>query len=106
MKIYKSGIAVAAPETPEDRITVGQAADEMLNISGIQASFVVFLENDKIGISARSIGSINVQLIVEKLGGGGTKDNAGAQIAGKSQREVVVELLSAIDAYLDDSDNV
>ena len=104
-KVYKNGIAIAAPETAEDRIIAAQAADELLNISGIQASFVVFPEVDTINISARSIGDINVQVVTEKLGGGGNKATAGAQIPGKTLKEVVRELLDAIDQYLADNAN-
>ncbi len=102
-KIYKAGIAIAAPDFAETKVIAAQAADELLNISGIQASFVVFPFQDNINISARSLGDINVQLIVEKLGGGGNKSTAGAQISGKTQREVVQDLLVAIDRYLEDN---
>ncbi len=99
-RIYKAGIAVAAPDEQEDRIIAAQAADELLNILGINASFVVFPDGDRISVSARSIGDVNVQVIVEKLGGGGNRSTAGAQISGKSQKEVVQMLLDAIDDYL------
>lgn len=102
-KIYKSGIAIAAPESTENRIIAAQAADELLNISGIQASFVIFPDNEKINISARSMSDINVQVILEKLGGGGNKNQAGAQIADKTQKEVVRDLCQAIDNYLEDN---
>ena len=99
-KVYKRGIAIAAPETQQDRIIAAQAADELLNIQGIQASFVVYPDNDYISVSARSIGDINVQLIVEKLGGGGNKSTAGAQIRDCTLKESVAKLLTAIDQYL------
>ena len=102
-KVYKAGIAIAAPESAESKVIAAQAADELLNISGIQASFVVFPMGEEVDISARSIGDINVQLILEKLGGGGNKSTAGAQITGRSQKEVVHDLLVAIDQYLDDN---
>ncbi len=105
-KVYKSGIAIAAPETNEDRIIAAQAADELLNISGIQASFVVFPEADMINISARSIGDINVQVVTEKLGGGGNKATAGAQITGKTLKEVVRELIEALDQYLAENTSI
>ncbi len=101
-RIYKAGIAIAAPETADNKVVAAQAADELLNISGIQASFVVFPMGDQINISARSLGDINVQVIVERMGGGGNKSTAGAQITGKTQREVVEELLQVIDKYLED----
>lgn len=99
-KVYKEGIAISAADTPQNRIIAAQAADELLNISGIHASFVVFPDNDQVNISARSIGDVNVQYIVEKLGGGGNKSTAGAQISGKTTKDVVAELLAAIDSYL------
>ncbi len=101
-KIYKSGIAIAAAENVESRVTAAQAADELLNISGIQASFVVFPLDGKTNISARSLGDINVQVIVERLGGGGNKSTAGAQIPDKSLKDVVTDLLASIDRYLAD----
>ena len=102
-KVYKAGIAIAAPETTENRIIAAQAADELLNISGIKASFVVFPSTDSIDISARSLGDINVQVILERLGGGGNKSTAGAQIRDKNQKDVVRDLLISIDKYLDDN---
>jgi len=101
-KIYKSGIAIAAPETVSDRVIPSQAADELLNITGIRASFVVFPFGDRINISARSGGEINVQVIVERLGGGGSRLQAGAQISDKDLKETVQSLLDAIDDYLSD----
>ena len=102
-RVYKAGIAIAAPDKAENRIIAAQAADELLNIAGIQASFVVFPSEETIDVSGRSIGDINVQVIVEKLGGGGNKNAAGAQISGKTQKEVVRDLLTAIDQYLDEN---
>ncbi len=99
-KIYKKGIAVAAADTVQSRIIAAQAADELLNIAGVNASFVVFQADNSVDISARSIGDVNVQLIVEKLGGGGTKATAGAQLQGAEIRDVVRRLLAAIDEYL------
>ncbi len=101
-KIYKAGIAIAAAENVESKVTAAQAADELLNISGIQASFVIFPMGETVNISARSLGDINVQVIVERMGGGGNKSTAGAQIQGKTMREVVTELLPVIDKYLQD----
>ena len=104
-KVYKDGIAIAAPDSVQNRVIAAQAADELLNIAGIRASFVIYPENGSVCISARSIGEINVQLIVEKLGGGGNKATAGAQIADKTMKEVVTELLAVIDHYLETYEN-
>ena len=101
-RIYKAGIAVAVAENTPNKVVAAQAADELLNISGIQASFVLFPLDEKLNISARSLGDINVQVIVERLGGGGNKSTAGAQIPGKTMKEVVEELLTGIDRYLED----
>ncbi len=105
-KIYKDSIAFAATDTSEDRVIAAQAADELLNISGIQTSFVLFRDNDSINISARSIGRINVQVILEKLGGGGNKSTAGAQIRGKTMNEVISELFMVVDEYLEEDDDI
>lgn len=102
-KIYKAGIAIAAPDSAENRIIASQAADELLNIQGVSASFVVFPSTQTVDISARSLGDINVQVILEKLGGGGNSTQAGAQIGGKTQKDVVRELLTAIDQYLEEN---
>jgi Predicted signaling protein consisting of a modified GGDEF domain and a DHH domain len=104
-KMYGNGIAIAATETIEDRVVAAQAADELLNISGVHTSFVVFLQKDAVIISARSIGKINVQVVLEELGGGGNRSTAGAQIRDKSFGDVYSSLLSAIDEYLSDKSN-
>ena len=98
-QLYRS-VAVAAVEEPQDRIVAAQAADELLNISGVDAS-VVIVPDGKGGVlsSARSIGELNVQLIMEKLGGGGNKSVAAAQLADCTVDEVVDRLHSAIDDY-------
>jgi c-di-AMP phosphodiesterase-like protein len=97
-ELYRDGILISAPEGRQDRIIAAKAADEMLDIIGIQASFVVYEDTDSINISARSLGNINVQVILEKLGGGGNTSMAGAQITGKSMGDVLRELYSAIDS--------
>ena len=101
-KVYRESIAIAVRETETDRIVAAQAADELLNISGIGASFVAYATAaGGVVISARSIGDVNVQLIVEKLGGGGNKSAAGAQIENMSLRDAVNTLCQSIDEYLD-----
>ena len=101
-QLYRGSIAVAAPETPQDRIIIAQAADELLNISGVEVSFVVSpTEDGGANISARSIGDINVQVIMEKLGGGGNRSAAACQIPNTTLRDAVNALFAAIDEYLD-----
>ncbi|MBO7739722.1 MAG: DHH family phosphoesterase, partial [Oscillospiraceae bacterium] len=99
-RIYREGIAIAVTETKEDRIIAAQAADELLNISGIHTSFVIYTEDGGVNISARSIGDVNVQFVLEKLGGGGNRSMAGAQLKGKTIQEVLIELQGAIEAFV------
>lgn len=82
------------------RVVASQAADEMLNINNIGASFVVYPMEGSIGICARSLGDINVQLIMEYMGGGGHMTVAGAQIKDKNVDEVVEEVKLAVNRYL------
>lgn len=98
--VYRGNIAIAVQENEQDRVVAAQAADELLNISGIEASIVVYATNDGgVVVSARSIGDVNVQLILEKLGGGGNKGAAGAQVSNMSLREAVNTICTSIDEY-------
>ena len=102
-KMYKAGIAVAKVDHTVGRITAAQAADELLNISGVDTSFVLFPDQEgRVILSARSMGDVNVQVVLEKLGGGGNAATAGAQVPGKTVDEVAGMLLRAIDQYLED----
>ena len=102
-RMYKSGIAVAKVDHTVGRITAAQAADELLNISGVDTSFVLFPDQEgRVILSARSMGDVNVQVVLEKLGGGGNAATAGAQVPGKTVDEVAGMLLRAIDQYLED----
>ncbi len=98
--VYRGNIAIAVQENEQDRVVAAQAADELLNVSGIEASIVVYATNDGgVVVSARSIGDVNVQLILEKLGGGGNKGAAGAQVSNMSLREAVNTICTSIDEY-------
>ena len=100
-KVYK-GIAVVAAEETQDRIIAAQAADELLNITGVLASAVMYPTSDVgVAVSARSIGDVNVQVLLETLGGGGNKSSAGAQLKDTSLRDAVNKLFAAIDEYRD-----
>jgi len=105
--IARETIAVSiAPKSDEStHIVAAQAADELLNVKGITASFVIFESNNSTSISGRSLGSINVQLILEKLGGGGHLTIAGAQLPELSPEEAKQQLLTAIDEYYLESTN-
>jgi len=99
-EIYR-GIALAAPVEPQERIVAAKAADELLNISGVDASIVVAPDGSGGSFaSARSIGDFNVQIIMEKLGGGGNRSAAAAQFAGIPAAEAVKKVREAIDDYL------
>lgn len=100
---YRNKVAIATCSKNDDdmQTIVAQAADELLNITDISSSFVICDMGDKIIVSARSFGDINVQLITEKLGGGGHMTIAGAQLTDTTIDEVVEKLKTAIDEYLD-----
>ena len=89
----------------ESSIICAKAADELLTISDITASFVLGYMGEKICISGRSIGDVNVQVILEKLGGGGHITVAGAQIEGKTIKEVKKELIKKINEYFAEISN-
>ena len=102
-QVYRDTIAIAPLEHPVSRVIAAQAADELLTIAGITTSFVVFPdpESEQIIISARSFGDVNVQVITERLGGGGNAAIAGAQIPGKSVGAVLTELIASIDRFFE-----
>ena len=81
-----------------------QAVDELINISDVSAAFVVFAENSGgCAISGRSYGQVNVQFVLEKIGGGGSMNMAGAQFADKTVDDAVEMLKSAVKQYLDET---
>jgi c-di-AMP phosphodiesterase-like protein len=102
-EIYKGKIAIAAGvdlnvESPT--IIGAQAANELLDINGIKASFILTEYHDKIFVSARSIDDINVQVMMEKLGGGGHMNAAGAQFDHTDMNEAVTKVKELIDRYV------
>ena len=99
-RLYHEHIAVAAVDHTVGRVTAAQAADELLNIMGIHTSFVLFPDGDRIIISGRSMGETNVQVILEKLGGGGNAATAGAQVPNMTLSQANIALAQAIDQYL------
>ena len=100
-RVYRDNIAVAALDHPISRIIAAQAADELLTITGITTSFVLYQDPDEVIISARSFGDTNVQVILEPLGGGGNAATAGAQVRGKPLADVLTELVASIDKYFE-----
>ncbi len=100
-KLYRGTIAIAQVDHTVGRVTAAQAADELLNIAGIDTSFVLFPADDGVTISARSAGEINVQVVLEALGGGGNAATAGAQMTEVSMEEAVRQLTVSINQYLE-----
>ena len=96
-------IAVCTETYNNMRVIASQAADNLLDINGIKAAFVVYPMENEVFVSARSLGEVNVQVIVEKLGGGGHMSVAGAQIKGFSPFEVSIQLKRAIEDYIEEN---
>ena len=104
--VYRGCAISIAPSGDGDiRLASAQAADEMLNLKGVDASFVLFEDNSQINISARSYGNVNVQIIMEKLGGGGHQTMAATQLKNTTKELAYQQLLSEIDNTLDDEEN-
>lgn len=98
--LYRN-VAVAAPEDAQDRVVAAQAADELLNISGVDASIVVAPDGHGGAFaSARSIGELNVQIVMEKLGGGGNRSAAAVQFKDMDLNTALQKVYAAIDDYL------
>lgn len=98
-------ISIYDEVTKEANLICAKAADELLTISDITASFVLGNTGEKICISGRSIGDINVQVILEKLGGGGHITLAGAQVEGMTIEETKQELINRINEYFSEMEN-
>lgn len=103
-RIYRERIAIATSVgtgSSNDRILAAKAADKLLSVRDVNAAFTLILTGDTVHVSARSDGSINVQLILEQVGGGGHFDAAGAAFEDCSLAEAEQTLTDAIDSYLD-----
>ena len=100
-QLYRGDLAVAALDTTCDRVTAAKAADELLTLKGIRASFVLYPKDQGVYISARSLGEVNVQVIVEALGGGGNSTTAGARIEDTDPESVRQQLIGVLDAYFE-----
>ncbi|MBQ7380493.1 MAG: DHH family phosphoesterase [Clostridia bacterium] len=105
LTIYRDNIAITTSMSTEntegDRLAASKAADKLLTVKNVTASFALVVIENAIHISARSDGSINVQLILERIGGGGHFNLAGARVPGKNMKETLIRLKAAIDEYLD-----
>ena len=104
-EVYRGCAISSSDKTTDDiRLAAAQAADEMLTLKGIFASFVIFGDTQKINISARSYGRMNVQLVMEKLGGGGHQTMAATQLYDTTIEEARQKLIGAIDEVLDQAE--
>ena len=105
-EIFNScAIAVADEDIPDIRIASAQAADELLGIENVKASFVLYKTGKTVNISARSLGDLNVQIIMEQLGGGGHQTMAACQLENTSMaeaREQLVSIISELDVSKED----
>ena len=105
-RIYRDCVAITwmaldRPSTPEDRVVASKVADKLLRIKNVEASFALVKMDNDVAISGRSKGSINVQLILERLKGGGHFDIAGAQVKNSSLTKTFEMLKDAIDDYFE-----
>jgi len=103
--IYKENLAIAismGTDEKYDRVAASKAAERLITVRKVDAAFALVKIGNTIHISARSTGTINVQLILEKLHGGGHFDSAGAQVNGRTMNETLVLLKSAINQYLEE----
>lgn len=101
-ELYRGDIAIATlDQNGVDRITAAQAADEMLSLRGVRAAFVAYPMEQSVLISARSLGEVNVQVVLEVVGGGGNSTTAGAKIDDMDIYEVKQALIDAVDRYLE-----
>ena len=96
----RCAIAVSDRGSDEIRVAASQAADELLGIRGVDASFVIFAVGTGVNISARSLGAMNVQIIMERLGGGGHQTMAAVQLKDISVSDAKKQLISTIDEYV------
>ncbi|RFU67274.1 DHH family phosphoesterase [Peribacillus saganii] len=104
VSFYRKGIAIAkgGPDQINNQVLIAQAADTLLTMDGVAASFAISKRDENmIGISARSLGDVNVQIIMESLGGGGHLTNAATQLTDISVDEAELRLIEAIDEYLE-----
>ena len=104
-ELYRDDIAVVALDEECDRVTAAKAADELLTLKGIRASFVLYKKGDGVYMSARSLGEVNVQVILEALGGGGHQTVAGVQLDNKRAVDIMPQIISLAKKQLEEIDN-
>lgn len=100
---YSNGVVVAMSDVETDRAVAAKAADDLLGIMGVHASVVAYRSGNDIIVSARSLGKINVQILMEKMNGGGTLASAGAQLEGVSLEDAESRIKTAISQYFEEN---
>lgn len=101
-EMYRENVAIAEVDEEAERIVAAQAADELMNLRGVEAAFVVFRERNGVGLCGRSAGEVNVQVILESLGGGGNATMAGGYVENGGITDVADQLRSSVDRYFED----
>ena len=103
---YRDGYAIAVLDNVdsdvEESVAKAVIANELINIKDVKASFVISKEDDAYAVSSRSIDDVNVQVIMEKLGGGGHRSSAGATVTAQSFEEAVTQVKNVIDVYIEE----
>ena len=97
--MYHGDIALATARTEVARVTAAKAADELITLKGIQGSIVLYKAGDGVGMSGRSLGEINMQFILERLGGGGNATTAGGYVPNSDIDTVYQRITEEIEAY-------
>ena len=100
-EMYRESIAISAVEEDVGRVVASQAADELLSLRGVNASFLIYRSGDAVAMSGRSNGDVNVQIVLERLGGGGNSNVAGGRVENAEVGAVREKLLASLDEYFD-----
>ena len=99
--MHHGEVAIAAAYADVSRVTAAKAADELITLKGIQGSIVLYKAGEGVGLSGRSLGEINMQFILERLGGGGNATTAGGFVPNSDVDSVYQRVVEAVDAYFE-----
>ena len=100
-RMHQGDIAIAFTYGDVSRVTAAKAADELITLKGIQGSIVLYKSGDGVGLSGRSLGEVNMQFILERLGGGGNATTAGGYVPNSDIDSVYARVSEAVDAYFE-----